>query len=80
MEHQDTRMEAWEETIDKTNTAMDKVTQFHKESTHKTESFSKLQMKLESLSKELSNMQNVLVKREELDQQILSINEKLHDL
>ena len=52
----------------------------NKESTNKTESFSKIQMKLESLSKELSVMQGVLVKRKDLDQHILGLNEKLHDL
>ena len=71
--------EASEEKIDRAKAEMDKVTQLDKESTLKTEFDSKFQMKLESLSKELSNIQKVLVKREELDQQILGIKEKLHD-
>ena len=67
MEHEKARMEACEEKIDRAKTEMDKVTQLDKGSSLKTEFVSKFQMKLESLSKELSNMQNVLVKREELD-------------
>ena len=61
---------------------MDQIIRLHKEkeSMLKTESFSNIQTKLESLSKELSIMQSVLVKTKELDQHILGINDKLHDL
>ena len=80
------RLEANEDEIDRAKAEvvrakaeMDKITQLEKESTLKTEFVSKFQVKIESLSKELSNMQNVLVKREEVDQQILGIKEKLHN-
>ena len=52
----------------------------NKESTYKTESFSKIQIKLESINKELSVMQDILVKREKEFEHILSLNEKIHDL
>ena len=49
----------------------------NKESTYKTESFNKIQIRLESISKELSVMQDILVKREK---EFESLNEKIHDL
>ena len=47
---------------------------------YKTESYIATKMKLECLSKKLSVMQSVLVKKKDLDQYILELNDKLHDL
>ena len=44
-------MEAWEKKVERTKPEMGKVSQIHKESKHKTESVSKLHMKLKGFNK-----------------------------